>query len=104
MIFLIPKFFWFKSPLIITEHERLGESDFVEASSALTHMGGEVGQTACQTDHVTMLRSQDARIILESQNTHPDPPGCSNFTSVNKLQNMQEDPGDVCTDKRSREK
>lgn len=47
----------------------LRESDFVEASPCFDPHGGEVGQTACQTDHVTTLRSQDARIILESQNT-----------------------------------
>lgn len=57
----------------------------------------------CQTDHVTMLRSQDAFWNPKIRaRTHPDPPGCSDFTFVNKLQNTQ-DTDDVSPDEGSRE-
>lgn len=55
-----------------------------------------------------MLRSQDARIILEIQNacTHASltlPAAVIFYVCKQNKQNAQHDTDDVCTDKRSRE-
>lgn len=70
-------FFINQSP-IIREHERVsGKVILLRHLPALTHMG-EVGQTACQTDHVTHCAHRMHALFWNPKiraSTHLDPPG-----------------------------